>query len=64
MLENPMKISLKVGQKHPKFKSKKNSKMSCATHEGTTIVEKKQIRCEKLGWIKSYKHNIPSWRKR
>ena len=45
--------------KHPKFKSKKNSKMSCATHEGTTIIEKKQIRCEKLGWIKSHKHNIP-----
>jgi putative transposase len=45
--------------KHPKFKSKKNSKMSCATHEGTTIIKQKQIRCEKLGWIKSHKHNIP-----
>ena len=45
--------------KHPKFKSKKNSKMSCATHEGTTVIERKQIRCEKLGWIKSHKHNIP-----
>lgn len=45
--------------KHPKFKSKKNSKMSCATHEGTIIIEKKRIRCEKLGWISSHKHNIP-----
>ena len=45
--------------KHPKFKSKKRSKMSCATHEGTTIIEKKRIRCEKLGWIASHKHNIP-----
>lgn len=45
--------------KHPKFKSKKHSKMSCATHEGTTIIERKRIRCEKLGWIKSHKHNIP-----
>lgn len=45
--------------KYPKFKSKKNSKMSCATHEGTTIIERKRIRCEKLGWIASHKHNIP-----
>lgn len=45
--------------KHPKFKSKKHSKMSCATHEGTTIIERKRIRCEKLGWIASHKHNIP-----
>lgn len=45
--------------KHPKFKTKKKSKMSCATHEGTTIIEKKRIRCEKLGWIASHKHNIP-----
>lgn len=45
--------------KYPKFKTKKGSKMSCATHEGTTIIEKKRIRCEKLGWIKSHKHNIP-----
>ena len=45
--------------KHPKFKTKKRSKMSCATHEGTTIIEKKRIRCEKLGWIASHKHNIP-----
>lgn len=45
--------------KHPKFKSKKNSKMSCATHERSTIIEKKRIKCEKLGWIVSHKHNIP-----
>ncbi|WP_206459438.1 RNA-guided endonuclease InsQ/TnpB family protein [Anaerovorax sp. IOR16] len=45
--------------KYPNFKSKKRSKKSCATHEGTTIIEKKRIRCEKLGWIPSHKHNIP-----
>lgn len=45
--------------KHPKFKTKKRSKMICATHEGTTIIERKRIRCEKLGWIASHKHNIP-----
>lgn len=45
--------------KHPTFKSKKKSAMICATHEGTTIIEKKRIRCEKLGWIVSHKHNIP-----
>lgn len=45
--------------KRPKYKSKKRSKMSCATHEGTTLIEKKRLRCEKLGWIKCYKHNIP-----
>lgn len=45
--------------KYPKFKSKKHSVMSCATHETSTIIEKKRIRCEKLGWIKSHKHNIP-----
>lgn len=43
----------------PKFKSKKHSAMSCATHETSTIIERKRIRCEKLGWIKSHKHNIP-----
>lgn len=45
--------------KHPKFKTKKNSKMKCATHEGTTVIEKKRIRLEKLGWVKCHKHNIP-----
>lgn len=45
--------------KRPKYKTKKRSKMSCATHEGTTLIEKKKIRCEKLGWIKCHKHNIP-----
>lgn len=44
---------------HPKFKTKKRSKMKCATHEGTIVIDKKKIRCEKLGWIPSYKHNIP-----
>ena len=44
---------------HPKFKTKKRSKMSCATHEGTTVIERKRVRCEKLGWIKTHKHNIP-----
>lgn len=45
--------------KHPKFKSKKRSEMKCATHEGTTIIEKRRIRLEKLGWVKCHKHNIP-----
>lgn len=45
--------------KYPKFKSKKNSKMKCATHEGTTVIDKKRIRLEKLGWVNSHKHNIP-----
>lgn len=45
--------------KRPKYKTKKRSRMSCATHEGTTLIEKKRIRCEKLGWIKCHKHNIP-----
>ena len=45
--------------KRPRYKTKKRSKMSCATHEGTTLIEKKKIRCEKLGWIKCHKHNIP-----
>lgn len=44
---------------YPKFKSKKNSIMSCSTHEKTTLIEKSRIRCEKIGWIKSHKHNIP-----
>ena len=43
----------------PKFKSKRNSKMSCATHECTTTIEPKRIRCEKLGWIKCHENNIP-----
>lgn len=33
--------------------------MICATHEGTIKILKKQIRCEKLGWIITHKHNIP-----
>lgn len=45
--------------KHPKFKSKKRSKLSCSTHEARTKIEPKRIQCEKLGWIKSHKHNIP-----
>lgn len=45
--------------KHPKFKSKKNSKMKCATHERSTVIESRRIRCEKLGWITTHKHRIP-----
>ena len=58
-LANSYEVFFKGKSKHPKYKSKKHSKMSCATHEGTIIIEKKRIRCEKLGWIKSHKHNIP-----
>lgn len=49
--------------KYPKYKSKKNSKMKCATHEGTTIIERKRIRMEKLGWISCHKNNIPNGNK-
>ena len=38
--------------KHPKFKSKKRSKMSCATHEGSISIEKNRAKLEKLGWVK------------
>ena len=44
--------------KYPKFKSKKFSKMSCATHEGTTLIDYEEVRLEKLGWVKCSKHNI------
>jgi putative transposase len=43
--------------KHPKFKSKKRSKMSCATHEGTILVENNRVRLEKLGWVKLGQRN-------
>lgn len=45
--------------KFPRFKSKKHSKMSCGTHEGTTIITDNKIRCEKIGWLNCAKHNIP-----
>lgn len=44
--------------KYPKFKSKKYSKMSCATHEGTTLIDSNQVRLEKLGWVKCSKHSV------
>jgi len=44
----------------PKFKSKKRSKMKCATHEGTLKITSDKIRLEKLGWIKlAQKNRIP-----
>lgn len=44
----------------PKFKVKGRCKMSCATHEGTTIIEPKRIRLEKLGYVKCHNNNIPN----
>jgi len=41
----------------PKFKSKKRSKMKCATHEGTIIITSDKVRLEKLGWIKLAQRN-------
>jgi putative transposase len=46
--------------KYPKFKSKKRSKISCATHERSTLIENKRIRLEKIGWVKCGYHNIPN----
>jgi len=44
----------------PKFKSKKNSKMKCATHEGTIQFTSNKVRLEKLGWVKlAQKNRIP-----
>lgn len=45
---------------YPKFKTKKNSKMKCATHEGTIVFESNRVRLEKLGWVKlSQKDRVP-----
>lgn len=44
----------------PKFKSKKRSKMKCATHEGTLKINLDKVRLEKLGWVKlAQKNYIP-----
>jgi len=44
----------------PKFKSKKRSKMKCATHEGTIKITSDKVRLEKLGWVKlTQKNRIP-----
>lgn len=43
----------------PKFKKKRDGVGSFDTHEGTFIIEKRRIRCEKMGWIRCAKHNIP-----
>ena len=48
---------------HPKFKSRKNSRMSCRTHECNTLIEKNKIKFEKIGWVRC-RNNIPcSWSK-
>ena len=44
--------------KHPKFKRRKDSYSSCATHEINTLIEKNKIKFEKLGWVKCY-NDIP-----
>jgi len=44
----------------PKFKSKKHSKLKCATHEGTIVFTSNKVRLEKLGWIKlAQKDRVP-----
>jgi len=44
----------------PKFKTKKRSKMKCATHEGTIKFTSDKVRLEKLGWIKlAQKNYVP-----
>lgn len=50
----------KLSNKPPKFKSKKKSKMKCATHEGTIKFDSNKVRLEKLGWIKlAQKNRVP-----
>jgi len=44
----------------PKFKSKKYSKMKCATNEGRIKFDSNKVRLEKLGWVKlAQKNRIP-----
>jgi len=45
--------------KYPKFKSKKHSKMKCATRYDRMIIEEKRIKLESLGWIRIVKRIIP-----
>lgn len=42
---------------YPKFKSKKHSKMKCATHESSIKFDGKKVRLEKLGWVKLARNN-------
>jgi len=44
----------------PNFKSKKRSKIKCATHEGTIKFTSDKVRLEKLGWVKlAQKNRVP-----
>jgi len=44
----------------PKFKSRKKSKMSCATHERSIKFTSDKVKLEKLGWVKlAQKNRIP-----
>lgn len=45
--------------KHPKFKSKKRSKIKCATRYDRMTIEEKRIKLESLGWIRIVKGKIP-----
>ena len=45
--------------KYPKFKSKKHSKMKCATRYDRMTIEEKRIKLESLGWIRIVKGRIP-----
>lgn len=44
---------------HPRFKKKNKSRMSYCVREDRCILEPNKIRCEKIGWVKTKKHNIP-----
>ena len=45
---------------YPKFKTKKHSKMKCATHERSINFTKDKVRLEKLGWVKlAQKNRVP-----
>lgn len=44
----------------PKFKTKKRSKMKCATHEGSIRFTSNKVKLEKLGWVKlAQKNRVP-----
>lgn len=44
---------------YPNFKKKGKSKMSYCVREDRFTLLPQKIRCEKIGWIKTKKHNIP-----
>lgn len=54
------KLFFKGIKNYPKFKKKNKSKMSFGVRQDKRFVlEEDRVLCEKLGWIKTKKHNIP-----